>query len=180
MQLRFSNYKKVYIILGVFVFLLGVLYIISVIYSRNRSSIKSLQPADNGTNVSITPSMGSTDNKGTSSSGSMTPLQRILLEKTNRLIYSLENNSLDYREDTAFQYVESDLIDGVASNLKFYQFPVSIEVVQINISPNEQSGSVYIRVIGKDYAEGDLLEFIYQKSDKNEWQFTGFMVHVAR
>ena len=59
-MIRFTNYKRIYIILGVFVFLLVSLYVVSAVVKRSREGNEGVQNTSNttsggaGTNEDIT------------------------------------------------------------------------------------------------------------------------------
>jgi uncharacterized protein YpmS len=160
MEIRFTNYKKVYIILGVFVLLLGFLYIISVQAKRNRDNANKTGKAGSGA-IDI---QTATE-------------KQFLTEKTNFIINSLAYDSLDYRDDPVFQNENSVLLGRMTSEVKRYQLPINIEIVTFRMDTGGLYGRTYIRINGSTNVKSYLIEIAYQKNNKGEWKLANFIIH---
>jgi hypothetical protein len=175
MQIRFSNYRKVYIILGVFVIFLGSLYVVSVIYSRNRSKIDNTKLEGKETSF-ITPPIYQANING--ENRLTVEQEKLLTEKTSLLISSLANNSLVFQSDIVFQNVNSELINRISSEIKKFPLPIVININEVWINPDMSSGTTYVRVMDRSDIKNDLLEFDYLKNEKGEWQLADFVIHI--
>ncbi len=168
MQVRFANYKKVYLILGAFIVFIIGLYIASEIFSRNKK-----ESGPQVINSGIYPQSKSGASQGGAGSQELTTVIEFLKKKSDILISSLLNSDVSYRNDPVFQNINEKAVFGdLLQQLSQYEKPVKTELERSYSDPNGNSAAVYLRVYGSNKLPGKVLEFIYSHDDVGGWKLS--------
>jgi hypothetical protein len=169
MQIRFTNYKKVYIILGTFIFLLAALYIVSIIVRRNRENVIKTSQLNTG-NTSYQ-DINSTDGTKTEMEAS---LIKFLLSKTELIADSVNGHTVNFLEDPVFQAINKDLLDKIAVEMHPFDTPINVEFRKVIVNSDMRSGRTYVTFTDNSGKTG-YFEFIYSQNVKNEWKLVDFI-----
>ena len=161
-MIRFTNYKRIYIILGVFVFLLVSLYVVSAVVKRSREGNEGVQ------NTSNTTSGGAGTNED------ITNEKQYLTDKTTYLIKSMSENSDSYFSDPVFSGTESRVLNFINSEVKKYGTPIQVNGVLPSIDSDDLTGIVMIQVAGSFENQNPVWEFFYMKDAANNWKLYDF------
>jgi hypothetical protein len=162
MQIRFTNYKRVYIISGAVVLVLGSLYIVSVIVKNRREATDKINQANQVTNY-------------TDRYANVSETDKFLRNETVLLISSLSNASMDYQSDSVYKNVNKDLLDKVSTEVNKYDSPIKVDFKKIIVNSDGRSGRTYVVISGSSGKKSGLLEFVYSQNVKNEWNFVDFV-----
>ena len=169
MQIRFTNFKKIYLILGTFVFLLGTIYIISVMVKNKRENTNKVGQI----NLGITPSQGIDSTDGTKAETEES-LTKYLLSKTELIAASVNSSTDNFPEDPVFQGMNKNLLDKVLAEMRLFDTPISLNLRKVIINSDKRSGVTYATFTGKSGKVGNY-EFIYSKNVENEWKLVDFV-----
>jgi len=150
----FTNYKKVYFILGSVVILLGSLYVVSEIVSRRGDGANTASQASKLSEEEVT--MAKT----------------ILLDKTKLII----NSPGEFQKDPVFQGIKSDSLNEISSDISRLKTNRILEYGEVFLYPNGLMGKTYVQISDNTSNRADLLEFVFQRNNKNEWRFTDFKI----
>ena len=169
MQIRFTNYKKVYIILGTFALLLGSLYVVSVIVKRNRENAVKISQVNPGVT-----SNQDIDNSGVQN-GSEAIVVDFLSSETKLVADSVNSSSVNFLKDPVFQDINNDLPEKIAVAMRPFDTPINVEFRKVILNSDLRSGRTFVIFTGNSGKTGNF-EFVYSKNVKNEWKLVDFVV----
>jgi len=169
MQIKFTNFKRNMLILGTFVFLLGTLFIISVIVKNKRENAEKVSQIS----PSITPSQGINETGGTNAETEES-LTRFLSSKTELIAVFVNSSTDNFLEDPVFQGMSRKILDRILSETNLLDAPISVSFRKVIINSDKRSGTTYATFTSKSGKVGNF-EFIYSKNVENEWKLVDFV-----
>ena len=177
MQIRFTNYKKTYIFLGVIVFVTGSLYLTSEILVRRQTKSEVSSSSQNQiryTNIQPTQNTGTTSVVTKEQEQNLT---EFLSSKTRLVANSFSGTSVDFRQDPVFSGVSQDLLNKIVLEMQKYQPPIKVDFRKVIINSDGRSGRTYTVITGASGTVTGLYEFVYSQSVNNEWKLVDFITN---
>lgn len=146
----FTNYKKIYTVLGVFMLLLTILYIASVIYRKNQDRTNTTVNTTEGTGKL---SLEDVD------------FVKFLLGKTESFINAIPSSASDIKKDPVFQNVSSESVKMISTEISSRKDSANIEYGAIDLS-----GKIYVNITNETTKISRLYEFNYKEVDDGVWK----------
>jgi len=169
MQIRFTNFKKIYLILGTFLFLLGTLYIVSLMVKNKRENTNKVSQVNQGN----APSQGINDTGGTKAETEES-ITKFLSSKTELVASSINSSTDNFLADPVFQGMSKKLLDKILTEMRPFDTSISVKFRKVIINSDMRSGRTYVTFTGKSGKTGNF-EFIYSKNVENEWKLVDFV-----
>jgi hypothetical protein len=177
MQIRFTNYKKTYIILGIIVFVTGSLYLASEILVRRQTKSKAPSSSQNQigyTNNQPTQNIAATNVVTKEQEQSLT---EFLSSKTKLIADSFSGTSVDFRQDSVFSGVSQDLLNKIVLEMQKYQPPIKADFRKIIINSDGRSGRVYTTFTDASGTRTNFFEIVYSQNVNNQWKLVDFIAN---
>lgn len=156
--------------MGTFLFLLGTLYIVSLMVKNKRENTNKVSQVNQGN----APSQGINDTGGTKAETEES-ITKFLSSKTELIASSVNSSTDNFLADPVFQGIYKSLLNKVSAEMSLFDTPISVNFRKVIINSDGRSGRVYVTFTGKSGKTGNY-EFIYSKNVENEWKLVDFAI----